>query len=107
MNLDLKKSKGPKVGLALGAAVLAASWLVVRYKTAQAERDHPPTGEFITVDIAAGPIIAALGGAAVGGASSAITRPTSNRPRKPARHRTKPMENKKAARLLWRPFFTG
>ena len=50
MNLDLKKSKGPKVGLALGAAVLAASWLVVRYKTAQAEREHPPTGEFITVD---------------------------------------------------------
>lgn len=50
MNLDLKKSKGPKVGLALGAAVLAASWLVVRYKTAQAERENPPTGEFITVD---------------------------------------------------------
>lgn len=50
MNLDLKKSKGPKVGLALGAAVLAASWLAVRYKTAQAEREHPPTGEFIAVD---------------------------------------------------------
>jgi pimeloyl-ACP methyl ester carboxylesterase len=49
MNLDLKKSKGPKAGLALGAALLAASWLVVRYKTAQAERDNPPTGEFITV----------------------------------------------------------
>ncbi len=50
MNLDLKQSKGKKFGLALGAAVLAASWLVVRYKTAQAEREHPPGGEFITVD---------------------------------------------------------
>lgn len=50
MNLDLKKSKGTKIGLAVSAAVLAASWLVVRYKTAQAEREHPPTGKFITVD---------------------------------------------------------
>jgi pimeloyl-ACP methyl ester carboxylesterase len=50
MNLDLKKSNGRKIGLAVSAVVLAASWLVVRYKTAQAERDHPPTGEFITVD---------------------------------------------------------
>lgn len=50
MNLDLKKSNSAKLGLTVGAAVLAACWLVVRYKTAQAEREHPPTGEFITVD---------------------------------------------------------
>jgi pimeloyl-ACP methyl ester carboxylesterase len=30
--------------------VLAASWAIVRYKTAQAERDNPPRGEFITVN---------------------------------------------------------
>ncbi|MBV7536671.1 alpha/beta hydrolase [Duganella sp. sic0402] len=49
MNIS-KKSDRTRIGLAAGAAVLAASWLVVRYKTAQAERDHPPSGEFITVD---------------------------------------------------------
>lgn len=50
MNFDLKKNNGTKIGLAVSAALLAASWLVVRFKTAQAEREHPPTGEFITVD---------------------------------------------------------
>jgi pimeloyl-ACP methyl ester carboxylesterase len=32
------------------AAVLGASWMAVRRKTAQVEREHPPTGDFITVD---------------------------------------------------------
>jgi pimeloyl-ACP methyl ester carboxylesterase len=32
------------------AAVLGASWMMVRRKTAQIEREHPPTGDFITID---------------------------------------------------------
>jgi pimeloyl-ACP methyl ester carboxylesterase len=32
------------------AALLGASWMLVRRKTAQVEREHPPSGRFITVD---------------------------------------------------------
>lgn len=40
-----------KLNYALGAtAVLAASWLLVRNKTLQVEREHPPRGNFMTVD---------------------------------------------------------
>jgi pimeloyl-ACP methyl ester carboxylesterase len=43
--------KNTKLNYTLGAAaVLAASWLLVRSKTQQAERDNPPRGRFITVD---------------------------------------------------------
>ncbi|KQW87053.1 alpha/beta hydrolase [Massilia sp. Root418] len=43
--------KNTKLKYALGAtAVLAASWLLVRSKTRQAEKDHPPRGNFLTVD---------------------------------------------------------
>jgi pimeloyl-ACP methyl ester carboxylesterase len=34
----------------LALATLGATWLVVRSQAAQAERDHPPTGQFIDVD---------------------------------------------------------
>ncbi|MDB5793105.1 MAG: alpha/beta hydrolase [Massilia sp.] len=37
-------------GAALGALALAACYLVVRSKSAQAERDNPPRGKFIEVD---------------------------------------------------------
>ena len=36
--------------LLLAGAGLLASWLVVRAKTRQAERTHPPAGKFVTVD---------------------------------------------------------
>lgn len=40
-----------KLHVALGAAAaLAASWLVVRSNTLQAEKENPPRGDFITVD---------------------------------------------------------
>ncbi|SFV14475.1 alpha/beta fold hydrolase [Pseudoduganella namucuonensis] len=40
-----------KIKYALGAvSVLAASWLVVRSQTRQVEQDHPPRGDFVTVD---------------------------------------------------------
>lgn len=34
----------------IGAALLGAAYLVVRTKTASAERSHPPAGNFITID---------------------------------------------------------
>ena len=37
-------------GLLLGGLGLLASFLVVRSKTAQAEREHPPRGKFVEVD---------------------------------------------------------
>ncbi len=37
-------------GAALAGLGLLASWLFVRAKARRAERDHPPTGRFITVD---------------------------------------------------------
>lgn len=44
-------SKGRGPAYALGAAaLLAASYLVVRNRTRQAERDFPPQGNYITVD---------------------------------------------------------
>lgn len=44
-------SSSKPVNYALGAAaLLAASWAVVRYKTQQVERANPPRGDFITVD---------------------------------------------------------
>ena len=39
-----------RTGAALGVLALAASYLVVRSKTAQAERDNPPRGKFVEVD---------------------------------------------------------
>lgn len=45
-----KKSGAGWAVAAAAAATLAASWAVVRYKTAQVEREHPPEGEFVTVD---------------------------------------------------------
>jgi pimeloyl-ACP methyl ester carboxylesterase len=46
-----RRSEGRlRPGLLLGALALAASWLVVRNKTAQAEREHPPRGKFVEVD---------------------------------------------------------
>ena len=39
-----------RTGVALGALALAASYLVVRSKTAQAERDNPPRGKFVEVE---------------------------------------------------------
>ncbi|MFC5510002.1 alpha/beta fold hydrolase [Massilia jejuensis] len=39
-----------RTGAALGALALVASFLVVRSKTAQAERDNPPRGKFVDVD---------------------------------------------------------
>jgi pimeloyl-ACP methyl ester carboxylesterase len=50
MNPNSIKSERKKAGLAVGAAILAAAWLVVRYKSAQVERENPPTGDFLTVD---------------------------------------------------------
>lgn len=53
MNLNLVKktpSKTAQAALAVGAAALVASWLVVRSKTRQVERENPAKGEFITVD---------------------------------------------------------
>ena len=37
-------------GAAIAGLGLLASWLFVRAKSRRAERDHPPTGKFITVD---------------------------------------------------------
>lgn len=46
-----KASNRKTLHYALGAAaVLAASWLVVRSNTLQAEKENPPQGDFITVD---------------------------------------------------------
>jgi pimeloyl-ACP methyl ester carboxylesterase len=39
-----------RTGAVLGALALAASWLVVRSKSAQAERANPPRGKFVEVD---------------------------------------------------------
>jgi pimeloyl-ACP methyl ester carboxylesterase len=44
------QAKRKHAGLAVGAAIFAAAWLAVRYKTVQAERENPPLGEFLTVD---------------------------------------------------------
>lgn len=51
MNHASRASDKRKLGYMLGtAAVLAASWLLVRSNTRQTETDHPPRGGFITVD---------------------------------------------------------
>jgi pimeloyl-ACP methyl ester carboxylesterase len=39
-----------RTGLLVAGLGLAASWLVVRSKTAQAERENPPRGKFVEVD---------------------------------------------------------
>lgn len=51
MKTNFKPTRPRRLAYVLGAtAVLAASYLVVRNQTRQVERDHPPRGDFITVD---------------------------------------------------------
>lgn len=45
-----RRRGGLRSGLALGALALAASYLLVRSKTAQAERENPPRGKFVEAD---------------------------------------------------------
>ncbi len=48
--VDASTTRRLSAGVAIAGLGLLASWFLVRAKSRRAEREHPPTGSFITVD---------------------------------------------------------